>query len=106
MTDPKVVFERTNNKVYIVDCALGEDNNTLAERINSNHDVIIFYEYEYSGNQILDEKKTYQTVEYELLFASNAYEFEVSRGTRTSTKWNAIAYSRHGGKYHKNGGIS
>jgi hypothetical protein len=101
MSDPKVVFRRTNEKVFIVDCSLGEDNNTLAGRIHTDNDVIIFHEYVYSGNQVLDEKKIYQNVEYELLFASTAYEFEVRTGQRTSTKWNAIVYSRHGGKFHK-----
>ena len=101
MTDPKVVFEKTNDKIFTVDCSLGEENNTLEGRINANHEVIIFHEYKYSGNQVLDEKKTYQNVEYELLFASTAYEFEVRRGQRTSTNWNTIAYSRHGGKRHK-----
>ena len=100
MTDPKVVFERTNDKIFIVDCPLGEDIDTLAGLINSSHDVIIFHEFEYSGDQVLDDKKIYHNVEYELLFASTAYEFEVRRGRQISTKWNSISYSRHGGKRH------
>ena len=86
---------------YSLLIALLEKITTLEGHINQNHDVIIFHEYEYSGNQVLDERKIYQNVEYELLFASTAYEFEVRRGQQTSTNWNAIAYSRHGGKRHK-----
>ena len=102
ISDPKVVFKRMKEKIFIVDCSLGENNDsTLPGLINPSHDVIIFHEFEYPDDQILDEKKIYHDMEYELLFASTSYEFEVRRGREITTKWNSISYSRHGGKSHK-----
>ena len=103
MTQFKVIFERANENIFIIDCELGENNQNHLESING-HDVLLYQGFELSDDVCPEDTKTIGDAEFELRFICGTCEYE-SRRRRTQEiriKWDGFMYSRHGGNVHKN----
>ena len=100
MGNPRVVFEKANNSIFIVDCDLHEDNDDHLDSINS-HKVLIYHAYNYGNGSAPEETKVIGNSKFELTFVSATYEYEETRHGTSRNKQDAFVYARHGGKLHK-----
>ena len=80
MADPNVVFEKAKDRIFIIDCEIGDDNEDHLNTIDS-HDVLLYHGY-YMDGTALEEIKIINNIEFELRFVSAAYEKdEILEGT-------------------------
>ena len=102
MTQYKVIFERANENIFIVDCDMGDNTQTYHELIN-NHDVLLYQGFQISNGVYPEDVKTIRDKEYELRFICGTREYE-SRRRRSQEirmKWDGFIYARHGGQVHQ-----
>lgn len=59
----KVIFERPNENIFVVDCDLGENNKNYLNSING-HDVIIFQDFQLSDDANLEDTITISNDEF------------------------------------------
>ena len=109
MTQYKVIFERANENIFIVDCEMGDNNQTYYESIN-DHDILLYQGFEVSNDVYPEDTKIIDNTEFELRFICGTREYE-SRRRRSQEirmKWDGFDSYIHVmvGKYIKNGGIS
>ena len=64
MADPNVVFEKAKDRIFIIDCEIGDDNEDHLNTIDS-HDVLLYHGY-YMDGTALEEIKIINNTEFEL----------------------------------------
>ena len=102
MSQFKVIFARARERIFIVDCELGENNQDhLDESVNNGHGVLIYQGFQHSDNTPLPEIKIVGSSKFELRFVSVTFEHQVTRRRQNRTVWDGFLYARHGGNLHK-----
>ena len=100
MNNIKVVFEKCDESILIVDCEHDEHHpRSISNQLRDSHQVIIYIGYDEPNNLIdgQDLERYFNNVRFELRFISATWLFDnIVRG-RTREKWNGFVYSRHGG---------
>ena len=97
MNNIKVVFEKCDESILIVDCERNEHHPwSISNQLRDSHQVIICKGYDEPNNLIngQDLERSFNNVSFELRFISATWLLFDSRVRgRTREKWNGFVYS-------------